>query len=400
MSHLSEGTLRRLHDDPHAVTEGDHRHLDACARCRKQAAEIAADAERAGDLLALPSLAVGRPALRHWAVGHAPAGQPAVERAATNPPLSPAEVETALLRARSRLSAGAAPAPSPSPSWPAWRPRSQPSRRLVFAGAGLPVLLAALLVAVGASGWFRIFQPQQFAAVTVSTKELTGLPDLSSFGRMAVDRPQVSDATDAGAAARAAGLPVLTIPQLPAGVPSGVHWASVGRSSAHFTFDQAAARQAAQRDGQAAPLFPAGVNGSTVTVSGGPGVVGIFGTGSTSSVSSMPALVIAEARIPAVSTGGLTLGRLKDFLLAQPGVSAHLAAQVRAIGEPGSTLPIPFLIGQSGARQVDVNGSPGLEVGDATGLGAGVVWEHGGLVYAVGGAITDAQALAVARALH
>jgi len=264
----------------------------------------------------------------------------------------------------------------------------------------LPVLLVGLLVTASASGWFTIFQPRQFAAVTVSTRELTGLPDLSSFGRMHVAKPQATAAASAAEAAHTAGLPLLTIPSLPANIPAGVHWATVGQSSATFTFDQAAARQAALRAGEPAPSFPPGIDGSTVAVTGGPGVVAVYGTGSTASMSTMPTLVVAEVRIPTVATNGASLAQLKNFLLAQPGISPRLAAQIRAIGDPASTLPIPVLIGRMNARTVDIGGAQGLVVGDATGLGAGVVWQRGGLVYAVGGTLSDTEVVQIARSVH
>ncbi|GAC1340048.1 MAG: hypothetical protein NVSMB29_08360 [Candidatus Dormibacteria bacterium] len=339
-------------------------HLDRCTRCRARAAAVAADGLAASRLFAVE-------------------------------PPSAAAVESALARTRTRLTEPARRTASTRRRLP----RLQAPRRLVFAGAAVPVLLVGLLVTASASGWFTIFQPKQFAAVTVSTKELTGLPDLSSFGHMRVDRPRASAAAGAAEAARAAGLPTLQIPVLPAKVPATVHWVSVGQSTASFTFDQAEARQAALAAGRTVPSFPAGIDHSTVSVAGGPGVVALFGTGSTGSVRSMPALVIAEGRVPTVSTDGVSLKQLQDFLLAQPGISPELAAQVRAIGDPASTLPVPVLIGRMSARTVDINGARGLVVGDATGLGAGVVWQRDGLVFAVGGQLADTQVIAIARSL-
>ena len=69
-------------------------------------------------------------------------------------------------------------------------------------------------------------------------------------------------------------------------------------------------------------------------------------------------------------------------------------------GEPSSTLPIPIPIGQAAAKNVSVHGVSGLFVGDSTGLGSAVLWQQNGLVYVVGGTLTEAEVLAVANSLR
>ena len=94
---------------------------------------------------------------------------------------------------------------------------------------------------------------------------------------------------------------------------------------------------------------PNGPNGQSGTVagptSGGVGTV----------VSDLPQLAVAEVQGPTVSSSGADLETLENYHQAQPGVSPELAAQIRAIGDPSSTLPIPVPAGANSST-VQLNG--------------------------------------------
>jgi len=79
-------------------------------------------------------------------------------------------------------------------------------------------------------------------------------------------------------------------------------------------------------------------------------------------------------------------------------VPPDIAAQIRAIKDPSSTLPIPIPKGLATTGQVQVNGVQGLLIKAV--LGAGVVWQENGVIYAVGGQLTPDQVLAIATSLH
>jgi hypothetical protein len=112
----------------------------------------------------------------------------------------------------------------------------------------------------------------------------------------------------------------------------------------------------------------------------------------------MPRLVIAETRTPTVTSTGASATQLQDYLLSQPGVPADVAVQLRAIRDPSSTLPIPVPSGLATSRQVRVQGVQGVLV-DA-GFAVGVIWQKGGIIYAVGGQLTPDQVLQIAASLH
>lgn len=51
MRHLSEGTLRRMLDDPGSLKGAQLAHLQHCGRCRRSAAAAVGDARRVATLL-------------------------------------------------------------------------------------------------------------------------------------------------------------------------------------------------------------------------------------------------------------------------------------------------------------------------------------------------------------
>jgi len=117
-------------------------------------------------------------------------------------------------------------------------------------------------------------------------------------------------------------------------------------------------------------------------------------------LSGMPMLIIAQGKGPVVQSDGVTVEQLQQYLLAQPGISPQLAAQIRAIKDPSSTLPIPIPVDVATSKNVTVQGVQGVFVGDSTGLGSAVIWSKDGLVYGVAGTLTEAQIMAVANSLH
>ena len=150
--------------------------------------------------------------------------------------------------------------------------------------------------------------------------------------------------------------------------------------------------------GRTAPPMPAKLDGSTLVLTGGPAILVSYGAGTQAATGAT--LFVGVARAPVVSSDGASVAEIQAYLLSQPGVSPALAAQIRAMGDPASTLPVPVPLGQASATTVSVHGTSGLFIGDSTGLGSGVLWQQDGLVYVVGGSLTQAQVIAVANSLR
>jgi hypothetical protein len=156
------------------------------------------------------------------------------------------------------------------------------------------------------------------------------------------------------------------------------------------------------------------MDGSKLTVTVGPAVVEIFGnlnigagngTGTTTAATpdpsqlALPQLVVGESSAPVVTSSGVTTQQLENYLLSLPGVSANLAAAIRAVKDPSTTLPIPIPIEYATSSSVTVQGVGGVAVGDNTGLGAGVIWIKNGTVYGVAGTLKKDAILVIANGL-
>jgi hypothetical protein len=374
--HLSDGTLRRSLDEPVAVDPRSRRHLESCDRCRRRLAGVTDDAAMVGTMLA--------------------AREPVVD------------VEAA----RRRFAAAEAAAPTPGN---ALRHAPAPRRPLsawggrVMAGVACAAAASVLLVVTGgAQDFLSLFQPSQFAAVPVTATDVRSLAGLTGYGTVTGGSTplRITPEPNAVAAAAAAGIaaPAVSLPAGVAGVPT---YAVVNGTVVSFTFDSRLAGAAAARSGGQLPAMPSGLDGSTLSVSINPAVVVSYGLdvrtlygGGGSLPSSGSAVVVIASRTPTVSSTGVTVETLENYLLSVPGIPAGVASEIRAIRDPEQTVPIPIPIDLASASTVSVNGSPGLLIGDSTDLGSVVLWQHSGVVYVVAGTVSADAALGIAQSLH
>jgi hypothetical protein len=366
VAHLSEGTLRRKFDDEDALTDSERRHFLACADCQDRYAPLAEDARAVAGVLAVPELKVNV-AAAFSRVRSAPAAQP---------------------RFGVRL--------------PILRPVSRPFMGALAAAA----IIVALVVTAAAPAVLNFFQPKSIQPVAVSVADLQSLSGLSAYGTFAwTTEPTPQLVTSAADAATVSGLHVPVTGTLPAGVSTTVTYAAMPKAVGVFTFDAAKAAAAAAAAGKPLPTMPSGMDGSTLTVTVGPAVVEIFGnlnTGAATDITqiNLPQLIVGESTAPVVTSSHVTTQDLENYLLAQPGVSPALAAAIRAIKDPSTTLPIPIPAEFATSNAVQVQGISGLALGDNTGLGAAVVWIKNDLVYGVAGTLKQDQILDVANHLH
>jgi hypothetical protein len=370
VAHLSEGTLRRKFDDEDALTDSDIRHYSACAECQSRYAELADDARAVAGVLAVPDLKV--------------------------------DVASALNRVRT--------APEAQPRFGIRLPIMRPASRSILSGLAAAAVILALVVTGVAQDALDFFRPSSIQTVKVSVADLQSLSGLSEFGTFAwTTKPQPQLVTSAVEAANVSGLQVPATGTLPSGVSTTITYAAMPAAVGVFTFDAAKAAASAAKAGKTLPAMPAGMDGSTLTVTVGPAVIEIFGNlnagaaaGATPDPSklNLPTLVIGMSKAPVVTSSKVTTQQLEDYLLAQPGVSPNLAAAIRAIKDPSTTLPIPIPVEYATSTQVQVQGVTGVALGDNTGIGAGVIWIRSGLVYGVAGTLKQDEILDVANHLH
>ena len=365
MSHLADGTLRRVIDEPHAISDADSAHLESCGECRTRQQTFARDAGAVAMLLDVPDVqADSALALRR-------------------------------LRASSTRSTLRLPFAVGAPRW--------------LAAAAAVVLVAFTLTSTGvADSFIQIFEPKQFVAVPLTQGDLSAVPDLTAYGTMTWSGPGKDEWTNAAppfvttdlAAARArSGLPVLTPASLPANADrSSLQFRVVQSARMTFTFDATKARDAASRASATPPPMPSHIDGARLYVDVGPVVLQLYQVGPTGH--DMSGLAIVEARPPVVSSNGVTVKELQDYLLSQPGISPTLAARIRAIADPQTTLPVPVPVNYAFTRDVTVQSRPGLLLGDSTGVFSVVFWRAGEVVRAVGGPLADSVVLDIANSLR
>jgi hypothetical protein len=263
----------------------------------------------------------------------------------------------------------------------------------VAAAAGIVIVAMTLTLTGVADSIFQIFEVKQFTAVTVAPADLQTLGQLSQFGTLTwSSEPTPHKVASLAAASAETGLPAISV-TVPASVTATAQYGALPRTSATFVFNAAAARAAAAAIGRTAPPMPAKLDGSRLVLTGGPAIMATYGDGTGKT------LIVGVATAPTVSSDGASVADIQAYLLSQPSVTPALAAQIRAISDPGSTLPVPIPLGQAAAKNVGVHGTTGLFIGDSTGLGSGVLWQQNGLVYVVGGTLTEAETLAVANSL-
>jgi hypothetical protein len=280
-----------------------------------------------------------------------------------------------------------------------------------LAAAATVALVATLLTVSGlAETILTIFEPKQLVAVPITVTDLSGAASFGAYGTLTwTEQPKPYDVPDVRTAARDSGMTVLVPGNLPAGV-GAPRYGVMPKTTATFTFSADKTRQAAAAQKRTPPPMPANIDGSKLFITGGPAVVayyddGTSATGTTgvtgaSPFSGMPKLIVAQGKPPVVQSDGVTVEQLQSYLLAQPGISPQLAAQIRAIKDPSSTLPVPIPVDMATSKKVTVQGVEGIFVGDSTGLGSAVIWQKDGIVYGVAGTLTEQQVLAVANSLH
>jgi len=362
VAHLNDGTLRRMLDDPDAITAPDREHFSTCAECKARQEALGADAQAAAALLTVPAAGFDAGA------------------------------------AYKHLTATAA-----RPRFGLRLPILKASTRPVVAGLALAVMVA--VVATASVNVEQIFAPKTVTPVPVTLAELQTLPDLSAYGDITwSQQPTPQIGLSKADAEKVAGFSAPNVGSLPAGISNTVTYAAMAQSTGVFKFSAAKAEAAAAAKGTTIPKMPAGMDGSTLTLTMGPALLVVYGDlpkdeNSQSAQFTLPQLIVAESNAPSVSSTGVTVKQLEDYLLAQPGISPQLAADIKAIGDPTTTLPIPVPVQFATSSKVTVQGVQGVALGDNTGVGAAVIWIKSDHVFFVGGSLKQSEALTVANGL-
>lgn len=359
MRHPTDGTLRRLLDEPAGVADADREHVAGCQQCLSRLSAIQEDAALTGAALSVDVTA------------DVDAAWQRLSRAVADD-----------RRGRAGSAAGA----------PRWRAAL---RSPAVAALGVAVLVGGASAAAAAD-WLQIFRAEQTAPVTVTEADLVRLPDLSTYGDLEViDEPDVREVAGPVAAEEATGLSVPRVRELPRGV-SGEPTIRVGDQAAMvFTFSTEKAERAAADVGETLPPPPPGLDGIQFRLVAGPGIAMTW-----SSDQGLPGLFVGRAVAPAAYSSGVPFETARDYLLSLPGLPESLAAQLRSFAADGATLPLPVPAEQVRTSTAEVNGVSATVLTSRDGTMAGVVWVQDGIVNAVAGSLSADEVLSVARGLR
>lgn len=359
MRHPTDGTLRRLLDEPAGVADADREHVAGCPVCLSGLAAAQEDAAVAGAALGVELTT------------DVDTGWRRLSRAVA-------------VEGRRRVAAAA--------SAPRWRAAL---RSPVVAAFGVVALLTGA-GAAAAADWLQIFRTEQIAPVTVTQADLVELPDLSAYGEVEViEEVDVREVADAAAAEEATGLSVPQVSELPHGVTGEPAFQVGNQVSAVFTFSADKAAQAAAAAGETLPPPPPGLDGSQFRLVAGPGVATVW-----SSAHGLPALVVARAVAPTAYSSAIPFQTARDYLLSLPGLPEGVASQLRSFTGDGTTLPLPVPAEQMTSSAADIGGLPATVLTSRDGTMAGVVWVDDGIVTAVAGSLSADEVLSVARGLR
>lgn len=376
MRHPTEGTLRRLVDEPAGVADTDRQHVAGCPACLSALAAVRQDAELVG-----AALSAGPP----------PEVDAGWRRLAATAATDGAEVEDAR------------PAPAASRrglrrsavAGTGSRRRRAGLRSPAVAALGVATVLAGASVAAAAD-WLPIFRTEQIASIELTKADLVQLPDLSSYGRVRItERPEVREVADGAAAAEATGLTVPRVGELPTGVTGEPTFQVGKRVSATFTYSAEEAARVAADVGEPLPPAPPGMEGSQFRLTAGPGMAAVW-----TEARGVPALLVARAVAPTAYSSGVPFPVARDYLLSLPGLPDAVAGQLRSFSEDGTTLPLPVPADLVDTSTADVGGVQATVLAGKDGSVAGVVWVSDGVVTAVAGSLSTDEVLSVARGLR
>src|SRR5918999_1235786 len=250
MRHPSDGTLRRLVDEPVGVADADRQHVAGCPVCLSGLAAVQEDAAQTGAALDVA-----------FAV----------------------DVDAGWRRLSRAVATDEAPA--------AARGRSRPRLRATLRS---PIIAAVGVVVL-----------------------------LTGAGAVA-------------AAAKATGLPVPRVGELPRGVTGEPAFRVGGRVSAVFTFSAEKAARAAAAAGETLPAPPPGLDGGQFRLAAGPGLAAVW-----SEARGVPALIVARVVAPTGYSSSVPFETARDYLLSLPGLPKDVASQLRGFSGDGTTLPLP-----------------------------------------------------------
>jgi hypothetical protein len=282
----------------------------------------------------------------------------------------------------------------------------QTRRNWLFAAVAAVLVALLLLPNSGAlaNQLLALFRVQQFQAVQVTKQDVQTLasrpiPTFQDLGTLQIQSGslQTQDNLTQAQAAKMVNFSILMPGSLPQGVSGTPDFSVIGAGHGTFTFSASKAHTFFAKNGYGNIAIPANLDGATFDVTTTAGVVIAYGDQTTTQ------FMIVEFPSPVVrATGSASLQELRDVALSIPGLPPQLVTQLKQIDLNSGIVPLPIPSGID-SQSITVHGTQGLLLTKniATTIpqlkkfpaGSAVVWQTHGIIYAVGGTISNTDQL-------
>ena len=310
-----------------------------------------------------------------------------------------------------------------------------PRLRPVFGAVALTAILGLVLTLspVGslADQLFKTFRVQQFSAITVHVPAMTSMPQMQQMDKITPEQlaqfqallaplgTPTTNATQASVrqvADQAAARTFLTSQGSKLYAPGTIPSAYSGMAARYGVADPTSSTYVlnaqtakgylafANSPELSALPWPAGVDKLTFGLDTPAAAMTVYGDEATKQgfgILQMAALNgDTSAAGPALKLPGeLDVNAFRAALLALPGLPADTVAQLKAVKDWERTLIIP-VPEDATTKNVSIKGNAGILIVDAQGRGSLVIWQQGGMLFAVGGTLSEADLMAVANGLN
>jgi hypothetical protein len=257
-------------------------------------------------------------------------------------------------------------------------------RRIAYSGAAALVVLGVALTPAGRSAVAEVldaFRGERLQVVPVDTsswaasvdpEDILALETLGDIDMSGMAEPlQVADAAEAEAVAGVIAPSLAATPARLVALAPGIVRLVL-----------------AARDGNG---VPAELDGAALVVEV-PGAIGaVYGP-----ADGPPEVVVGRIGTLVVRAEGAPLEAIRSFVLSREELPEDLRAQLTAIGDWRSTIPLPVPVDGPGWEEVEVAGRPAIAFGDDSGIGALVIRQDPEGVTVVVGRIGVSEALKLA----
>jgi Putative zinc-finger len=250
-----------------------------------------------------------------------------------------------------------------------------------------------------ANQFLALFSVQQFQPVSIDPQTFrNGIgEDLQSFGDMNINSGNLDSIQNPTQAQveQYLNFKLLLPGRLPSGVGHAMQFSLINSENDTFTFNGAKARTYLAQTGQSSVVIPPQLDGATFTITLTPGVIINYGNNcqGQGQCSGGKQFYVGEIPSPVIqATGKASLKDLRDFALSLPNLSSGVRLLLQDVNLNSGVVPLP-IPPQIQTQQVAIRGTQGVLMTDSSLFMGALVWQMHGIIYGIGGAISDSGQL-------